>query len=314
LPGVVESAEDVVIARRKLDGVQGEEGDGMVIVDDEQTALMAGQAFPIPDDDNTKSKVSEYHRAISLATSRISSIGIGVGYMSGVSMLCLMLIPVTSLGGSLFSLRLAIGISGIWWAVWTIPAARLLQASGGHQTDDDKGYEFVKGKMKDGWKRVGTMLRWNEIQRLSVTFWYLLAWALLSDGELRLCCVVATMYMHPVDQSFTAFNTTTSLAVLFGRTSLSMPSSHVILIGILTQSTAIVSSIYTPRFQRKFGGTNGLSNLHMLVGCVIGVMLMCAYVLLGFVGGWKVGGLRTEGEMYACAVWFGIVSVRLRFG
>lgn len=48
----------------------------------------------------------------------------------------------------------------------------------------------------------------------------------------------------------------------------------------------------------------------MLVGCVIGVMLMCAYVLLGFVGGWKVGGLRTEGEMYACAVWFGIVSVR----
>jgi UMF1 family MFS transporter len=83
-----------------------------------------------------------------------------------------------------------------------------------------------------------------------------------------------------------------------------MPSSRVILIGILTQSTAILSALYTPRFQRRMG----VSNLHMLIGCVFGVMLMCMYVLLGLIGQWKVGGLRTEGEMYACAVWFGIVS------
>ncbi len=180
LPGVVEGADDVVLARRKVDGVRGEE-DGMVVVDDEQTALMAGQALPISDED-TKSDVSNYHRAISLATSRISSIGIGVGYVSGVSMLCLMLIPVTLLGGSLFSLRLAIGLSGIWWGIWTIPAARLLQASGA-VAENDKGYKFVKARVLEGWIRLGTMLRWNEIKRLGVTFWYLLAWALLSDGE-----------------------------------------------------------------------------------------------------------------------------------
>lgn len=83
-----------------------------------------------------------------------------------------------------------------------------------------------------------------------------------------------------------------------------MPSSRVILIGVLTQATAIGSALCTPAFQRW----TGASNKAMLVECALAVMLLCAYVLLGLLGGWTVGGLRSEGEMYVAAVWFGLVS------
>jgi UMF1 family MFS transporter len=56
----------------------------------------------------------KYDVALSNAISRISSLGIALGYSAGIILLILALIPVTNLRGSTFSLRLAIGLSGIW--------------------------------------------------------------------------------------------------------------------------------------------------------------------------------------------------------
>ena len=56
----------------------------------------------------------KYDTALSNAISRISSLGIALGYSAGILLLILALIPVTKLHGSTFSLRLAIGLSGIW--------------------------------------------------------------------------------------------------------------------------------------------------------------------------------------------------------
>lgn len=57
-------------------------------------------------------------KAVMKATSSISSKGIAAGYAAGIILLVIMLIPVTGMQGSLFSLRLAITASGVWWLIF----------------------------------------------------------------------------------------------------------------------------------------------------------------------------------------------------
>lgn len=68
-----------------------------------------------PLDEMASSSKEKYDIALSNAISRISSLGIALGYSAGILLLILALIPVTKLHGSTFSLRLAIGLSGIWY-------------------------------------------------------------------------------------------------------------------------------------------------------------------------------------------------------
>lgn len=137
----------------------------------------------LPDDPNS----------LSLTTSRISSTGTAIGFFSGVAVLALLLLPVSLMGGSTASLRLAIALSGVWWAVWSVPAvwglpgrvdrvgsASLGEGVGmvGHKdTNEDEGW-----KWGDGWRRVGRMIRWKETKRLKNLFVFLLTWIFLSDG------------------------------------------------------------------------------------------------------------------------------------
>lgn len=100
----------------------------------------------------------------------------------------------------------------------------------------------------------------------------------------------------------------TAVAILFAKTSLKMSSSATIVIGILTQTTAVGSAFLTPRVQRRYR----LSSKRMLAGCLWGVIALCAYVLVGLIGDLSYGGLKTPAEMYFCAVWFGVVRERRR--
>ena len=81
-----------------------------------------------------------------------------------------------------------------------------------------------------------------------------------------------------------------------------MPPSKIIIIGILVQLAAVVSSIYTPRLQRRLGHTNIAILLRIVILALILPIYTCIGLLLSF------GGLRTEGEMYVAATWFGLVS------
>ncbi|KAG1734927.1 autophagy-related protein 22-like protein [Suillus paluster] len=229
-----------------------------------------------------------YTAALSRATSRISSLGIASGYGAGIILLLVALVPVTRLNGSTFSLRLAIGLSGIWWALFSIPAAIWLPNAsnidepecGSIKPDD----EWTFGsEIAAAWKRLGVMLRWREIKRLQHTFRYLAAWFLLSDG----------------------FTTITSTAILFGKTTLHMEPSSLVLIGAITPTSGIIGSLVFPTLQRKFMW----SNLHVLVLLVTMVSLIPAYGCLGFLpifqGTVRFGGLTTQGEMFGLAVYFG---------
>lgn len=150
---------------------------------------------------------TKYDTTLSRAISRISSIGIAMGYTAGICLLIVTLVPVTKLGGSTFALRLAIGLSGVWWAVFSIPAGIWLPGAGEtevkwlHRAEEgetdgdgwgDAGTSRLQreerewrlwAEIRAAWIRLGDMLRWTEILKLMNTFKYLAAWFLLSDGR-----------------------------------------------------------------------------------------------------------------------------------
>jgi UMF1 family MFS transporter len=144
----------------------------------------------------SSSSKKKYDATLSRATSRISSLGIAMGYGAGIFLLIVALVPVTKLGGSTFSLRLAIGMSGIWWAVFSIPAAAWLPGANelkrSNEEQDDDGWAGPRREEEQEWNlgreifaawvRLGNMLRWSEVLKLRNTFKYLAAWFLLSDG------------------------------------------------------------------------------------------------------------------------------------
>ncbi|KAG7445559.1 uncharacterized protein BT62DRAFT_932674 [Guyanagaster necrorhizus] len=236
-----------------------------------------------------------YDNELSWATSRISSLGIALGYGAAICLLLVALIPVTKLKGSTFSLRLTIGLGGIRWAVFSIPAAvwlpdpTALATSGASESaiwidssDITDGKRSIRTDVVAAWKRLGGMLCWQEIKKLRNTFKYLAAWFLLSDG----------------------FTTITFTAILFCKTSLNMRPSALILIGVLTPCTGILGSLLWPMIQRKF-----LSNLKILIILVILCSAIPAYGCLGFVfqGRTSFGGLTSQREMFGLAVDFGCV-------
>ena len=57
-------------------------------------------------------------------------------------------------------------------------------------------------------------------------------------------------------RTLSGFTTITSTAILFGKTSLNMQPSALILIGVLTPTSGILGSLAWPYLQRRYGWTN----------------------------------------------------------
>ncbi len=130
----------------------------------------------------------KYSLLLSQATSRISSFGIALGYAAGIVLLLVTLVPVTLMKRSTFALRLATGCSGIWWAVFTVPAWIWLPDGGHNAAVRRFKHDWsMRREIWKAWKRLGRMLRPSEIKQLRNTFWYLAAWFLLSDGTYKQC-------------------------------------------------------------------------------------------------------------------------------
>ncbi|KAI0710802.1 autophagy-type protein 22 [Earliella scabrosa] len=310
IPTLAHSAEEVVNARADLVRLERDcsappayDDSGVEGVSDANAPLL-GHANGQTDSSAVAAAKAKHDKLLSATTSRISSQGIALGYAAGIVMLLLALIPVRAMKGSTDALRLAIGLSGIWWAVFSLPAAAWLPGAsamtpvGALALSEEAREEAQAGLREDeanwsmsreivrAWKRLGQMLRWTEIKRLRNTFVYLAAWFLLSDG----------------------FTTITSTALLFAKTTLHMPPSSLIVIGAVTPTAGILGSLVWPALQRRFGW----SNLKVLVILVAMASVIPAYGCLGFLpvfqrSSVKFGGLTTPGEMYALAVYFGSV-------
>lgn len=282
---------------------------------EESSPLIHDSATPLSEEALALKK--RYDTELSNATSRISALGIALGYGAGIILLVVALIPVTKLHGSTFSLRLAIGLSGIWWALFSIPAALWLpDATTAQETNiewTDEGSMIHKTwntrrEIVAAWRRLGGMLRWREVRKLGNTFKYLAAWFLLSDG---LCTLLIELskptLIDLLVRIYVGFTTMSSTAILFGKTTLNMKPPALILIGILAPTSGIVGSLIWPILQRRFAWTN----LKVLIILVVMISAIPAYGCLGFLsvfhgtGKVKFGGLTTQGELFGMAVYFG---------
>lgn len=174
LPSLARNSEEVTRAAAALVGVPRSTGFSEETEDSEDAGLLPSETPTLVD------AKAEYSKALTTATSRISSRGIATGYLAGIILLIIALIPVTKLKGSTLSLRLAIGMSGIWWGSFSLPAAVWLP-SGPASAEAPEKRAFWR-QILFSWRRLGEMLRWKEIKQLRNTFKYLTAWFLLSDG------------------------------------------------------------------------------------------------------------------------------------
>ena len=300
IPTLARDAQDVVAARAAVVQLQraAPSDDHTPAEEDGADAplLASAESDELEDGEHPSPALADAKKAhdavLSATTARISSQGIALGYSAGILMLVLALVPVSAMHGSTDALRLAVGLSGLWWALFSLPAAAWLP--GGASVDISDGVAGDSGahgaeewrmsrEIAHAWARLGRMLRPSQIARLRHTFLYLAAWFLLSDG----------------------FTTITSTALLFAKTSLHMPSSSLILIGVLTPSAGIAGSLLWPAVQRRTGWTN----LRVLVTLVGMASAIPAYGCLGFLpvfrsSAVKFGGLTTPGEMYVLAVYF----------
>jgi UMF1 family MFS transporter len=191
LPGLAREDSDVMAALKAAQGVDGvvpRSAYSRASVEDEARSLLPDSLAPavraISTQDLAESSIVEgspmtrHTTLLSLTTSRLSSTGTALGFLSGVSVLTLLVIPVTALHGSTASLRLAIGLSGAWWAIFTVPAWLGLPTGPKEQMADTVGMEWLK----TAWRRVGRMVKPSEIRALPNLFTFLLAWIFLSDG------------------------------------------------------------------------------------------------------------------------------------
>ena len=285
LPGLAREDEGVM-ALAKEDGFE------RTREEEEEQQLLPSRGALSESTEVESPPASRYASLLSLTISRLSSTGTALGFLSGVSVLVLLVIPVTLLHGSTASLCLAIGLSGVWWAVFTIPAWVGLPSGSRHPGQGGGRARW----MSKGWARVGSMLRWSEMKALPNLYTFLLAWIFLSDGGALLNSLIPQ-----ADETHSGFHTTTYTAILYASSTLRMSAPKIILIGILVQLSAVFSSILAPRLQRRLG----YSNIRLLVRIVLAAQVLPLYTCLGLL--LPFGGLRTEGEMYVAATWFGMV-------
>lgn len=113
---------------------------------------------------------------LSLATSRISSICFGMGCISACIGLATLEILLIILKGTNHALQLCIGLTGLWWGVFTLPALFLPK---GERSSERIGWT-------DGWSRTGEILKPSQIRNSPHVYRFLIAWFFLSDGGFTL--------------------------------------------------------------------------------------------------------------------------------
>ncbi|KAN0133478.1 Vacuole effluxer Atg22 like domain containing protein [Lactarius tabidus] len=227
---------------------------------------------------------------LSRVTAGISSLGIALGYTAGTLLLLAVLFPVQVAGYSTKALRFAIAGSGAYASQERL----VTEEREGLLADDRPGAtpalaaaEYtVRQEVVDAWKRLGSMRRWYNIQRLRNTFRYLAAWFLLSDS----------------------FTTLTSTALLFAKTTFHMLPSSLVLVGVFTPSSGILGALVWPAVQPRLG----LSSLRVLILLVSAASAIPLYGVFGlFAPRCAKWGLHVPAEMYMLAVYFGALYAEI---
>ena len=192
-----------------------------------QSSLVARPMKP------TQTSLAPISPALRLST-KISSYGIGIGYIAAVIVqslgvaIVVLADPITT--STTLTLRIVLFVVGLWWFVFTIPAALWLRPRPGPPLSSmDNGRQRSWATyIAYAWRSLGkTILRARRLKDVTL---FLGAWLLLSDG-------IATV---------------SGTAVLFAKTELQMTAAALALIGLVGTIAGILGAFTWSRIVRIF--------------------------------------------------------------
>ncbi|KAK5949875.1 Autophagy protein 22 [Knufia fluminis] len=213
-----------------------------------------------------------------LAT-RISSNGIGIGYLAGLLVQISLIFVLAATGSTTFSLRLVLCIVGLWWGLFSIPTALWLRPRPGPPLPSRlAGWT---GYVKYSWGALFKTIRRAKQLRDIVTF--LAAWFLLSD----------------------AIASISGTATLFAKTNIGMKPTQVALISVLGTISGCFGAFYWSTFSRYFN----LRASQTIIACVLLLEIIPLYGILGFIPAVKDAGfgLQQPIEIYCLGIIYGLV-------
>ncbi|KAJ5782204.1 hypothetical protein N7457_003978 [Penicillium paradoxum] len=216
-------------------------------------------------------------------STRISSNGIGIGYIGAVILQMFSILVVVVVHPPTFSLRVVLFLIGLWWFIFTIPAALWLRTRPGPPLlgGDGKPLHSWIGYMAYAWKSLAkTVTRARQLKDIMI---FLAAWFLLSDG-------IATV---------------SGTAVLFAKTQLDMKPAALGLINVIVMLAGVFGAFSWSYVSHYFN----LRAEQTIIACIILFELIPLYGLLGFIPAVQhVGlGLHQPWEMYPLGAVYGLV-------
>ncbi|PGH16996.1 hypothetical protein AJ79_01380 [Helicocarpus griseus UAMH5409] len=234
--------------------------------------------------DTSVSKPPKISAELQLST-KISSNGIGLGYVGAVILQIVSILLVVATGSTTFSLRLALFGIGLWWLLFTIPAALWLRPRPGPPLPDSAKSTRVwlwVAYIAFAWKSLGrTALQARHLKDVLI---FLAAWFLLSDG-------IATV---------------SGTAVLFAKTQLDMKLAALGMINVIAMVSGVCGAFFWNYLSRRLN----LRASQTIIACICVFELIPFYGLLGFLPSIKrlgVFGLQQPWEMYPLGAVYGIV-------
>lgn len=248
---------------------------------DDSLATSGASFLPYDEDDRTeptRASPAAVSKEMRLAT-RISANGIGIGYIAGLIVQIGGLVLVALTHSTTFSLRLVLFVVGLWWAVFSIPAALWLRSRPGPPLPAHlKGWT---GYVKYSWGALFKTIRQAKKLRDMMTF--LAAWFLLSD----------------------AIASISGTAILFAKTNLGMKPTQLALISVLGTVSGCFGAFYWATFSRYFS----MKASHTIIACVCLLEIIPLYGVLGFVPAIKNAGfgLQSPLEIYCLGIVYGLV-------
>ncbi|KAE8146253.1 autophagy-related protein 22-like protein [Aspergillus avenaceus] len=228
--------------------------------------------------------IMDTSRQLDLST-RISSYGIGIGYIGAVILQIICILIVIGTRQTTFSLRLVLFVIGLWWFIFTIPAALWLRPRPGPPlklSQDGQQCQSWLRYIVHAWKSLGRTVK--RTRHLKDILLFLASWFLLSDG-------IATV---------------SGTAVLFAKTQLNMEPAALGMINVIAMLAGVFGAFSWSCVSRTFG----LDASQTIIACILLFELVPLYGLLGFVPAIKnLGyiGLQQPWEMFPLSVVYGLV-------
>lgn len=248
--------------------------------------LLASSQGPGSKDRSSPSKTTSPELVLS---TQISSYGIGIGYIAGVVVLTLGILIILGIRyvsrSNNLALRIVLLLVGLWWMLFTIPAAMWLRPRPGPPlafTSEGKQVRSWTGYVIYAWQSLGrTVLRARHLKDVII---FLAAWFLLSDG-------IATV---------------SGTAVLFAKTELQMAAPAVALINVI----ATISGVFGAFSWSKLSSLFNARPSQTIIACICLFEVIPIYGLLGYIPAIKsLGfiGLQQPWEMYPLGAVYGFV-------